>query len=271
MLSAAEPEVDPAEAAAAAATVSELAKYDAKATELARELAQAFPTRATLQEIAPRFFVAKHEGLSWEEAVAEADRRFGKKQPERASFLRQYLREGLPEAQLAELQLPRSGLSMTTGSGLSASFAFGTLAKPEAQINVWVANGRLLKDVTFHLKNIDLKGVAYRYVYFGEGDKLNQATRELPREADGRHLTVMVLLWGTDSRRYAATVKGAGGLDETMQFTPELVLEKREVSRGPSLHFTEEYFDGKLRRRLYLRQRTTAAGTQSYYGTEKFP
>lgn len=199
MLSAAEPEVGPAESAAAAAAVTDLAKCDARAIELLRAISETFPTRLTLQEFAPKFFVDKKEGLSWDEAVAEANQRFGKKQPERASFLRQYLYEGLSEEQLTELQLPRSGSRMTTGSGWSASFVFGTLEKPEAQINVWISNGRLLKGVTLHLENAEWKGAAYRSLYFDEGDKLSQATRELPREEDGRSLSVSVVMWGTDS------------------------------------------------------------------------
>lgn len=54
-----------------------------------------------------------------------------------------------------------------------------------------------------------------------------------------------------------------------MEFTPEFVLKKREVTL-PNLHFTDEQFDGKLRRRLYPRSRLTPSGTESYYVTEKF-
>src|ERR1700689_5032695 len=66
--------------------------HDDEVRALLRSMTEALPLRTTtLREIAPAFIVEKQEGLTWEQAVADADRRIGAGQPERALFLRKYL------------------------------------------------------------------------------------------------------------------------------------------------------------------------------------
>ncbi len=62
-------------------------KHDSEALRLRRSMSEAIPLRTTaLKDIAPEFAVEKQDGLTWEEAVAEASARFGRRQPRRAAF-----------------------------------------------------------------------------------------------------------------------------------------------------------------------------------------
>src|SRR5215207_4784517 len=80
-------------------------QHDKEGAKLLRTMSRVIPLRITrLQTLAPEFAIEKRAGLTWAEAVAEADSRYGKKDPKRFAFLRRYLAPGSPEINLADLQ-----------------------------------------------------------------------------------------------------------------------------------------------------------------------
>ena len=108
-------------------------KFDDRAIDCLRESTQILKLRATtLKEVAPAYFVAGTENLSWEEAVARADREFGNDGDRRALFLRKFLPDGSPVERLAELKLPDMGFSTGTGSGHSKTYGLGVTWKEES-------------------------------------------------------------------------------------------------------------------------------------------
>jgi len=91
-------------------------RHDALVVEELRSMIQTAPLRSTtVRDVAPDFVMEKDRDLSWEEALAEANRRFGQRQPQRALFLRKYLTAGAPEARLAELHWMDRGFGLTSG------------------------------------------------------------------------------------------------------------------------------------------------------------
>ena len=261
--------------AAPEASEAKFGQDDAKVLAALRELVSALPPHATLREIAPRFVVDRHEGLSWAEAVEEANRRFGGKQPERAAFLRRYIVKGMSKSQMQELQLPESGMSIGTGTGHSVSYVFGEREKPEATITVWIGAGEtLVSDATIQLEAAEFHGVAYRYLAFDRSDTLERITRELPPETDGRKISIQAGV-GADGALnfYSGWIQHPSGVMETMRFTPSLLLQEREVDGQPD-RYREEYVEGQLRRRVHYRQRPSpdGKGTETYAAwTDQIP
>ncbi len=70
--------------------------------------------KTTLGDFDPAFAVEKEEGLTWAEAVAEANRRFGERQPQRTLFLRKYLNKDSPVSHVWALDWDRVRSTMTT-------------------------------------------------------------------------------------------------------------------------------------------------------------
>jgi hypothetical protein len=90
-------------------------KYDGVILEHLRSAVQAAPLRSPLGEMFPAYVVEKRDGLAWDKAVAEADRVWGKQQPERGLFLRKYLVKGAPESRLTALGWRDGGLGILSG------------------------------------------------------------------------------------------------------------------------------------------------------------
>src|SRR4030095_4579130 len=79
-------------------------QHDEEGAKLLQRMSQVIPLRTTrLQTVAPEFAIEKRAGLTWADAVAEADSEYGKKDPKRFAFLRRYLAAGSPEINLADL------------------------------------------------------------------------------------------------------------------------------------------------------------------------
>ncbi len=200
-------------------------EHDEEALRLLRAMAGAIALRTTsLSKIAPDFAVEKHAGLAWEEAVAEANSRFGQRQPDRAAFLRKYLGKGSPETQLAELQLPTSGLHAGTASGISRGFEFGPPDKPTATIIVWLAKGQLISEPTLCLTTA-VAGVVYN-LEFDVSDHLTSATRQLSPSSKGATLTVGQNTSGTGGVNFFwVQISARAGESESINYTPDLVIK----------------------------------------------
>ncbi len=250
-------------------------EYDEEALRLLRTMSGAIPLRTTsLQKTAPDFAVQKHPGLAWGEAVAEANSRFGQRQPERAVFLRKYLGKGSPEIQLVELQLPSSGISFVTGSGISRGFVFGPADKPTATITVRVVPGQLLiGEPTLDLTTATVEGVVYSHLKFDLNDHLTSATRQLPPNSKGVTLTVGQNTSGTGGVNFFwVQISAPGGESESINCTPDLVIRERWVRSPGHLDFREVYENGILRRRVHYNKRQVKGGTQTYIEREeRFP
>ena len=249
-------------------------EYDEEALRLLRTMSVAIPLRTTsLPKTAPDFAVEKHAGLAWNEAVAEANSRFGQRQPERAAFLRKYLGKGSPEVQLGELQLPVSGMSVGTGSGTSRGFVFGPADKPTATITVWVAQGQLIGEPTLGLTTATIEGVVYSNLVFDLSDHLISANRQLPPNSNGATLTVGQNTSGSGGVNFFwVRISAPGGASESINYTPDLVIRERSVSTPGHLDFREVYENGILRRRMHYNKRQVEGGTQSYIEREeRFP
>ena len=120
---------------------------DEEALRLLRTMTRVLPLRAaSLATIAPDFAVEKRAGLVWEEAVAEANSRFGQSQPQRAAFLCKYLTKGSSELQLVELRLPAARFSGGDGGTMSKGFVFGPPDKPTATLSVGIAETRIVAE-----------------------------------------------------------------------------------------------------------------------------
>jgi hypothetical protein len=237
-------------------------------------MSRAIPLRTTsLQKIAPEFVVEKHVGLMWSEAVAEANSRFGPRQPERAAFLRKYLGKGSAEIQLAELQLPISGGSTITGGGISRGFVFGPVDKPTAEITVWTAQGKLIGDPTLDLTTVTVEGVVYRELSFDVGDRLISTNLYLPPNSKGATIVAGQNTSGEGGVNYFwVSISAPGDESELISYTPDLVIKERRVSTPGHRDFREVYENGILRRRMHYNKRQVEGGTQSYIEREeRFP
>lgn len=207
-------------------------EYDGEAVRLLRAMAQALPLRTTsLQKIAPAFAVEKKAGLTWDEAVAEADRRFGHRQPERAAFLRKYLGKGSPESQLDQLHLRLRGSGFIIPGYTSKELVFEPWHKPTATMWVSVGKGQLLGEPTLRLLGTTIEGVVYTSLAFDLTDHLIAATREMVRT---RGATMIVgqntSSAGVDS--FWVQISTLDGGSESLTFTSDLVLTERRV-RSP--------------------------------------
>jgi hypothetical protein len=224
-----------------------------------------------LGEIAPAFAVAKHPGLTWDEAVSEANARFGIRLAERAAFLRKYIVNGSPEAQLAELQL-RSGGGTIMGGGISKGFVIGPPNNPVATIYVWVSQGRIVGEPTLWLAHAKIKGVTYDELIFDLNDCLISTNQSLGK-INGSALTIGQNTTGEGGvNHYWAQVSGPDGESETIRFTPELVIKQRWVWIPNRPDVREDYEDGKLRRRAYYGKRQVGGGTETFVEREEtFP
>ena len=238
-------------------------------------MSDAIPLRTTsLLTIAPEFVVEKRAGLSWGEAVAEANSRFGQRQPHRAAYLRKYLGDGSPESHLAELQLESSRSGASTGSSRSIGFVFGPADKPTATITVWLAHrGPLQSEPILSLSTATVGGVVYSYLSFDSSDRLTSAARQLPANSKGATFTVGQNTSGRGEVNFFwVRISAREGGSESINYTPELVIRERSVSTPGQLDFREVYENGMLRRRLHYNTRQVAGGTQSYVEREEsFP
>jgi hypothetical protein len=252
---------------AVAVTNYQAGKYDDKVLKILREMSKALPLRTTtLKEIAPKYVIAKHEGLTWPEAVAEANARFGQRQPERAAFLRLYLEKGLPEEQLKELQLADFMVATETGAGTGKALVFGRYDEPEAKIDYGVGISNLIGEVEFSLCGIEIKGVTYEELTFDASNHLISASRNFPPEQGGMGVFIQMNTSGEGGVNYysALIADVTGEESETIGYTPELVISERWVSVHNGIRFSEIYENGHLRKRLHYGQR------QEQYGTETF-
>lgn len=251
--------------------------HDAEALRLLHQMSQALPLRTTtLEKIAPSFAAEKQPGLTWDQAVAAANTRYGSRQPERAAFLRKYLEDGSPEARLSELQLPEHGVHTTTGSGRSTGFVIGPPEKPEAIISFFIANGRLVGAPSLTLTSLTVDGVAYRHLDFDSEDRL--VSTRLQFLADSRLMTHELgqNISGKDGTDFYYAIfygtKGAIDQSERLHFSPGRVMTERWVSIPNQSDYREFYEQGRLRRRLHYDKRQVKGGTETYVKKEElFP
>lgn len=246
--------------------------HDKEALRLLQQMTQALPLRTTtLKTIDSSFAVEKEPGLSWDQAVAAANMRYGTRQPERAAFLRKYLGQGSPESNLSELQLPEYGVGMTTGSGRSKGFVIGLPDQPTAIIWFSIANDRLVGEPTLTLTNSTVDGVVYSHLDFDLQDRLISALLQAP--LDSRRLTLGQNLSGKGGVNfYHATFHAGdrGGMDESesIHYSPEMVITERRVQMPNQLRYREVYEEGRLRKRLHYAERQVAGGTETYVKKE---
>ncbi len=253
-------------------------EMDQEALRLLRIMSQSLPLRTTtLQQIAPEFVVAKSAAPTWSDALADANARFGPRQPQRAAFLRKYLERGSSEADLDELGLHLSLASggAVTGAGSSKTLAFGPAEEPTATLMVWIAQGKLIDRPTLSLPGVKIEGVDYCYLTFDVNDRLISAARILPEAQTGskRLLVVQENTTGEGGvNYYSASIAGAAGESESIDFTPDLVIKTRWVTFPSHESYHESYENGRLRKRTHNKDRQVANGTENYIDrVETFP
>ena len=258
----------------AAASSYQAGKYYDEGLRLLRSMSEALPLRrTTLKEIAPKYAVEKHEGITWEEAVAEAEARFAEDQVKRAAFLRKYLTAESPEARLKELKCEESGMGMGTPGSHSVGFVLGDWNAREAEIRFWVAEHRLSGNASLDVAKKEINGVAYLWLSFDVSDHLTSASRELHAEKDGTRISILEntsVEGGINF--YHVSIRSPHGEDEMVSFTPELVIKERWVHLFKDISFHEIYEDGRLRMRKHNRNRHVNGGTENYIErVETFP
>ncbi|MFN0077544.1 MAG: hypothetical protein ACKVY0_13825 [Prosthecobacter sp.] len=258
---------------------------DAEVLGLLRRIHQTVPLhQIMLKDVAPQFALAKHDGLGWKEAVAEADKRFGTKPEQielRAAFLRKHLVAGMPEADLQALKLTEWGASLSAGSTRSKSFVFGTLEKPTALLHFGIAHGTktLVSAPTLMLVKASVSGFDLERLDFNIDDRLvgwscqtrlNKSKDRVPLGANNS---------GSDGVNYFyASITKSDNQSEDISFTPDLVIKERRVSGKPRVanapkmpgvqttreqDYCEIYEGGKLRKRLHYGERQDKNGTES--------
>ena len=237
-------------------------EYDDEAVRLLRAMAQAIPLRTTsLQKIAPAFVVEKQAGLTWDEAVAEADRRFGQRQPERAAFLRKDLGKGSPESHLDQLHLRLRNSGGISGF-TSKEFAFEPRDKPTATILVSVGQRQLLDEPTLRLPRATIEGVVYTHLVFDLTDHLIAAGRELVSTRGATLTAGQNTTGGAGENWFSVQVSTPDGGSEALTFTSDIVIKERRVFLPKDLttpKFVEVYENGILRKRTHYNQRTGEA------------
>lgn len=246
--------------------------HDKEALHLLRQMTQALPLRTTtLKQVATSFAVDKQPGLTWDQAVAAANMRYGSRQPERAAFLRKYLERGSPESNLSELQLPEYGVGMTTGSGRSKGFVIGLPEEPSAIIWFSIANDKLVGAPTLTLTSATVDGVVYGNLNFDLADCLTSAHLQVP--LNSRRLTVGQNTSGKGGVNFYHATFSAGdrsAMDdsESIHFSPEMAITERWVQMPNQLRYREVYEKGRLRKRLHYAERQVAGGTETYVKKE---
>ncbi len=251
-------------------------QHDGEGAKLLRRMSQVIPLRTTrLQTVAPEFAIEKRAGLTWTDAVAEADANYGKKDPKRFAFLRRYLVRGSPEINLADLH---STMSAGNGAGSRRSVHYslhGPFGASLIGIGVYLDEGKLSADPTLVLPSVTIDGMTYSYLTFDSNDRLIRASLQLPLKpgvlTDGWTLQVSQSIEG-DSPFYSLIIYGPTAERESIHFTSEFGIKERSVSYLEGKGMTEIYENGKLRRRVYQNQRQVQGGRMSYIEKEEtFP
>lgn len=252
--------------------------YDELAREQLRATLAAAPLKdLTVRDLAPDFVVEKQDGLTWEAAVAEANRRFKEKQPERALFLRKYLTAGAPESQLDELGWPPAWAAFNSGpSTYSHLDWFGaevharlraardqnsgdwrkgmTLdllqTKPLVRIDTAVVNRALTGAPRLSFPGAKVRGIAFALLTFDENDRLASVLRVIPIADTGATMQI-TYPWGPPgSGSWSVSITDRDHNWESLDYDPGLVLQRRWVqARGQTFH--EIYEDGRLRKRVH--------------------
>lgn len=244
---------------------------------LLRVMARDLPLRTmTLNEVAPEFVVEKVEGLTWTQAVAEAEKRFGRQQPARGVFLSKYLEKGSPETCLTELQWADAAFDGGSNYGHSKSFIVGAHFSPVATISTWLENSRpqLQADATLSMSNINVNGTSYEALIFNRRDHLIRATQKLAPEENGTFVSFAEdATEEKGANRYYAWIVGINGEFETVDYTPELRIKERSVTIPGTADYREFYEAGQLRKRLHYGKRKNDLGGEDSIleRTEKFP
>jgi hypothetical protein len=258
-------------------------RFDEHAVQLLKEATEKLKLgKTTILEVAPKYFVEKGGDLSWEEAVAKADRLFGEDADKRALFLRKFLPAGSPSARLEALKLPDMGLQLETGGGRSSTYGIGVTYEQLGQIRRRNAKASLmfvygqdktLQPPTLCIEDVELGGNHYK-LYFDVDDKLTGFSREGIEVAAESTIRVGGNTSGAGGTNYFfAGVTSKNGAHESVDFTPSLVIWRRRVdeSQAGKPIYAETYEDGKLRKRVYYGERKSASGTQSFIErTEEF-
>ena len=264
-------------------------EHDEEAVRLLRTMDKVLPLRTTkLKDLAPEYVVEKNEGLGWAEAVAEAQTRYGSRQPGRAVFLSKYLVKGASPACLGDLQLPEAGYSTGTGSGWSKSFLFGPVVeltgrtgllispveKPVARITVWISgDGVLVGDAAFELMNFQTGGMTFDFISFDAAERVSgwNSQSRLTVPGKGNRSLGANLSGDAGVSHYWAWFTAEDGDSEMITFTPELIIKERRVTiKGPAAepksiakNYCETYQNGSLKKRLHYGERHTKDGTET--------
>lgn len=230
--------------------------HDALAVQWLRNMARDVPLRETpLAKIAPEWAIEKKADLTWEQAVAEADSRFGERQLERTAFLRHYLNQAVTDAQLDQLKLPEWNITRT---GPGRPLAIGSANDPTATITVFVSRGVHYGPPTLTLMNVTVNGVKYGQLTFDEDDRLTGVVCDT-KEESGAEFRVGANSWDNNFSWFATVTmpKGLPDMDnETLRFSPAVVLQERSVRvLAKGLYYQEYFVDGKVRRRVHYQER----------------
>jgi hypothetical protein len=265
-------------------------QYDEFIQKELRRIMQAAPLHTTtVRDVAPEFVVEKVEGLSWEQALAEAERRFGEHQPERALFLRKYLAKGAPESQLEELHWPDRGLGFQSGPNLFVSLdwhgpekakapAAGTDRQPKdavasappardirfarimepvlARIDTSVVSQKLSAEASLAFPDRQFKGITFKILSFDEEDRLVWTLAEVSAGPGG---PTIQLTCSANSKFgepgvhfYQASLSDPSGNHETLEYNADLELQMRWVQKQPwKMSYHETYEHGRLRQRQH--------------------
>ncbi|TDU63087.1 hypothetical protein EI77_04509 [Prosthecobacter fusiformis] len=246
-------------------------RHDKEVIRLLQEMARDLPLQTTeLETVALNCSVAKKVGLTWDQAVAEADARFGNLQPQRAAFLRKYLEVGSPIAHLDELQLKDSGLSTGTGGSTSRSLMMDERIKPEMKITVWMSQDFLVAPAMLGLEEVIVNETLYKGLQFDLQDRLLFVGRELPPMEDGTLLQLTQGTKGSDGKFYhVGTITGPGKESESIWLNADFTLRERQVKVEKKMHYRELYEEGILRKRQHYSTRQTSGGTETFVAREE--
>jgi hypothetical protein len=249
-------------------------EHDKEAAQSVRAMAQALPlSTTTLQKIAPEFAVEKVPGLSWEEALAAAEKQFGHRQPARAAFLRKYLTKGSPMAQLVELQLSDTGGPRFDGL---RHYWFSSPINSKAYIEVRLVDGKLAAEPELELGDRKLDGVFYPFLRFDAADHLIAAGHHiLLTDEKGKGWIDESTTPAIAGAPYSVTLNYFDGTgSETIYYTPEFVIRHRDVinPEQPS-YYRDDFEKGVLRKRVHYGVRDLPNGRKEYYPEreENFP
>ena len=257
--------------------------------------------KTSLKDVAPRFCVARQDGLSWERALRAADEQFGHSSARRALFLWKHLPKGASSRLLEELRLTNTGVATGTGSGSSVTLGVErspqarrgtpvpqapsarqentiTIPRWNATLTFWKAadfssDGNLIGDGVLTLEDIQFAGIKFRSLSFGIDDRLVEFHTSLGCQDGGLTMGIGGNMSGRGGKSYYyVAIMKKQELLETISFYPDLTVMARTVDYPGShrMEYRETYKEGRLRRRDHYSRAVPEAGAASIIRTEEF-